>query len=86
MWRLVPALPVTAFTGHLLVIAPEQRQDFSPLADLQERAIVQPRLRSLLDAEGFLARGEANPSTISSSSGFYVAACPQIIRGSCFSQ
>ena len=60
------------------MIALEQRQDFSPLSNLQERTMAQPRLRSLVYAEGFLSRGEANPSTISCSSAFFVAACPAV--------
>jgi hypothetical protein len=56
------------------VFALEQRLDFSPLSDLQERTTAQPWLRHLLYAEGFLSRSEANPSTISSSSAFFVAA------------
>jgi len=56
-----PTLPVTAFTGDLLVIALEQRQDFSPLSDLQERTMVQPRLRSLVLCRGVPLAGRSEP-------------------------
>jgi hypothetical protein len=51
----------TAFTGDLLVIALEQRQNFSPLSDLQERTMAQPRLRSLVLCRGVPLAGRSEP-------------------------
>jgi len=50
-----------AFTGALLVIALEQRQDFSPLSNLQERTMAQPRLRSLVLCRGVPLAGRSEP-------------------------
>ncbi len=52
---------LAAFNGDLLLIALEQRQDFSLLSDLQERTIAQPRLRYLVLCRGVPLAGRSEP-------------------------